>query len=133
LDEAAQWLQDKATEALEGHCPRARPPPYVKRWWTPDLTNMRREFTSLRNRARRLRYQGRDTAVVDREAATAKWAFAKEMEKQKQHWNKFLDEPTNIWKMAKYLDGDDPATFSPIQKVYTNQALQEMRESPQHC
>jgi len=94
---------------------------------------MRREFTSLRNRARRLRYQARDTDVVDREAATAKWAFAKEMERQKEHWDQFLDEPTNIWKVAKYLDGDGQATFSLIQKVYTNQVLQTIKVSPQHC
>jgi len=132
LDDAAAWLQRKVTEAVEEHCPRARPSPYVKRWWTPGLTYMRKEFTSLRNRARRLKYQGRDTGVVDREAATAKHRFANEIEKQKKdHWNQFLDEPTNIWKVAKYLDGDGQATFSPIQRITKLSSLAHAGEQGQ--
>ena len=132
LDDAAAWLQSKVTEAVEEHCPRARPSPYVKRWWTPGLTYMRKEFTSLRNRARRLKYQGRDTGVVDREAATAKHRFAKEIEKQKKdHWNQFLDEPTNIWKVARYLDGDGQATFSPIQRITKLSSLAHAGEQGQ--
>jgi len=65
-----------------------------------------------------MRQQGRATGVVDREVAAAKEVFAKEVTKQrKEHWNQFLDKPTNVWKVAKYLDSDGQATFFPIRRI----------------
>jgi len=118
LNGAAQWLQDEVTKAVENNCPRARPSPYVKRWWTPGLTNMRKEFTSLRNRARKWKYQGRDTGFIERQVVATRGLFTKEIEKQKkEHWAQFLAESANIWKVAKYLDNDGQATFAPIQRI----------------
>jgi hypothetical protein len=55
INGAAQWLQDEVRRAIENNCTRSRPSTYSKRWWTPGLTTRRKEFMSLRNRARKLR------------------------------------------------------------------------------
>jgi len=124
LNSAAQWLQDEVAKAIENNRPRARPSPYVRRWWTPGLANMRKEFTSLRDRARKLKHQGRDTWFIEPQAVAARGVFIKEIEKQKKdHWNQFLAESTNIWKVAKYLDGDGQARFSPIQRIARSSPL----------
>jgi hypothetical protein len=38
--------------AIEELTPRAKPSPYAKRWWTKDLTHLRRRYTYWRNRSR---------------------------------------------------------------------------------
>jgi hypothetical protein len=58
-------------EAVHALTPRARPSPYAKRWWTQDLTQLRRIYTHWRNRARAARRSG--SARPDLEA-TAKGA-----------------------------------------------------------
>lgn len=35
------WVE----EALQAHCPRAKPSPYMKRWWDEDLTALRKSYT----------------------------------------------------------------------------------------
>ena len=45
--------------------PKARPSPYVKRWWTTDLTELRRIYTHWRNRARIERRAGRRIAELE--------------------------------------------------------------------
>jgi len=117
LNEMAEWLQEVVNEAVRKHCPLSRPSPYAKRWWSKDLTAMRTEYTSLRNRAKKPQGQGRDNWLVSQEARRSKNALSKAIEAQrKQHWNQFLDEPTNVWKAAKFLhsDGNDRASFAPI-------------------
>lgn len=46
-------------EAVHALTPKARPSPYAKRWWTTDLTQLRRIYTYWRNRARSERRAGR--------------------------------------------------------------------------
>lgn len=38
-------LMTAVTEAVEALTPRAKPSPYAKRWWTTDLTQLRRAYT----------------------------------------------------------------------------------------
>src|SRR5437016_2742962 len=38
--------------AIKIHTPRAKPSPYAKRWWTKDLTDLRKDYTHWRNSAR---------------------------------------------------------------------------------
>jgi len=115
-----EWLRNLVDEAIRRHCPVSKPSPHAKRWWNKDLTSMRKEYTALRNRARKLMGQGRDNWVVNQEARRAKNVFAKAVETQrKQHRNQFLDEPTNVWKAAKFFhsDGNDKASFAPINSI----------------
>ena len=45
-------------EAIYALTPIAKPSPYAKRWWTTDLTNLRRAYTYQRNQARAYRQRG---------------------------------------------------------------------------
>ncbi|XP_044717870.1 reverse transcriptase (RNA-dependent DNA polymerase) domain-containing protein [Hirsutella rhossiliensis] len=60
------------------------PPPYAKRWWTKDLTQLRRTYTYWRNQARAQRRAGQSRPDLEQRAKEA----AKE---------------SNIWRAAKYL------------------------------
>jgi len=78
---------------------------------------MRRSYTAARNRASKLDNQGRFSNVAHREAAAARVNFHREIKGAKRdHWNSFVEEPTDVWKVAKYLqtDGNGQASFSPI-------------------
>ena len=112
-------------EAVGRHCPKSRPSTYAKRWWTKDLTAMRKDYTSQRNRARRLYQHERDCWVASQKARRRKNSFAKAVEAQrKRHWNEFLDEPINVWKASKFLqsDGNDKASFTPINALRIDEA-----------
>ena len=51
-------LMDVVLEAVHALTPKARPSPYAKRWWTTDLTKLRRVYTYWRNRAKNQRRAG---------------------------------------------------------------------------
>jgi hypothetical protein len=65
-------LMAAVLETVHALTPRARPSPYAKRWWTQDLTQLRRIYTHWRNRARaarRLETAGPDLEEIARGAA----------------------------------------------------------------
>jgi hypothetical protein len=64
LDQEAKTFIDKINAVLKESVPRAKESPYTKRWWTPDLTRLRTEFSRKRNRITTLRRRGEDTAQV---------------------------------------------------------------------
>lgn len=45
-------LMDVVVDTINSLVPRAKPSPYAKRWWTTDLTKLRRAYTFWRNLAR---------------------------------------------------------------------------------
>ena len=113
------------------YCPRSKPSPYAKRWWNGELTSMRRSYTAARNRASKLDSQGRLSNVAQREAAAARVSFHREIKRAKRdHWNSFVEEPTNVWKVAKYLDtdGNGQASFSPIPNLTITDSSGTVRE-----
>jgi hypothetical protein len=61
LDQEAKTFVDKIDTVLKESVLRAKESPYVKRWWTPDLTRLRTEFSRKRNRITTLRRRGEDT------------------------------------------------------------------------
>jgi len=71
LDEMAVWFHEVVDEAVRKHCPLSKPSPHAKRWWNKDLTAMRKEYISLRDKVRKLQGQGRDNWVVSQEAGRA--------------------------------------------------------------
>ncbi|XP_044717999.1 reverse transcriptase (RNA-dependent DNA polymerase) domain-containing protein [Hirsutella rhossiliensis] len=80
----ADQLMRVVTKALRDLTPRAQPPSYAKRWWTKDLTRLRRTYTYWRNQARAQRRAGQSRPDLEQRAKEA----AKE---------------SNIWRAAKYL------------------------------
>jgi hypothetical protein len=106
--------------AIEELTPKAKPSPYAKRWWTKDLTHLRRSYTFWRNRSRSQRRIGRIDLELEGRAQSAAKEYHDAIRKQQQtHWDEFLEDDANIWQAAKYLDasnGYGSSKIPPLQR-----------------
>jgi ribonuclease HI len=118
VEEMQQYIQHTTEDAIEQHCPKAKPSTYGKRWWTPDLTALRRNYTWTRNIARSRRRQGNRDANLEAATKMARHDFHHAIKKQKkQHWNEFLDDAKNIWKATRYLNPGAGSSFGRIAAI----------------
>ncbi|KAM4058194.1 endonuclease-reverse transcriptase domain-containing protein [Hirsutella rhossiliensis] len=77
------------------------PPPYAKRWWTKDLTRLRRTYTYWRNQARAQRRAGQSRPDLEQRAKEAAKEYHDNLRRQKKaHWDDFVIEGSNIWRAA---------------------------------
>lgn len=104
VQELTDLLMTGVTEIVGTLTPKAKPSPYAKRWWTSDLTRLRKAYTTLRNRARSdRRYNFRDR-TLERDVKQASKEYHNKIRKQKkEHWENFLGDSTNIWQAAKFV------------------------------
>ena len=108
-------LMEVVSSAVNSLTPKARPTPYAKRWWTTDLTQLRRTYTYWRNQSRRLRRGGyTDVRMEEHAREAAKEYHDRIRQQKKQHWEEFLEENTNIWQVAKYLTPHSDSSFVKI-------------------
>ncbi|KAF5260514.1 hypothetical protein FOXYS1_8829 [Fusarium oxysporum] len=97
-------LMSVVLDAIDNLVPRAKPSPYAKRWWTTDLTRLRRMYTYWRNQARVCRRRGREAADLEQKAREAAKEYHDAIRRQKKaHCDSFLEDGANIWQSAKYL------------------------------
>ncbi|KAG9801027.1 hypothetical protein KCU95_g29, partial [Aureobasidium melanogenum] len=88
------YIQEVTQTAIDYHCPKAKPSKYAKRWWSNDLTSMRKEYTKARNLARSRRRQGRRDDNLEIAAKIARHDFHHAIKKRKkEHWTEFLEPP----------------------------------------
>lgn len=112
------YLQSASPMAIEKHCPKAKPSAYAKKWWTQDLTVLRKKYTRARNAARSHRRMGWSNPTLEAEAKAARHDFHHEIKrKKKEHWLEFLHDTTNIWKASKYLDRSKASGFGRIESL----------------
>jgi hypothetical protein len=103
FEHAASVFVNGINAVLEEHVPRAKESPYAKRWWLKELTVLRQDYTSKRNKATTLCRRGEDTTLAREASHAARRVYLNEIDKQKkQHWKDFLNNPNNIWKAAGY-------------------------------
>ena len=113
LDAYTERFVAVVMRAIERYTPRSRPSPYTKRWWSADLTQLRRDYTYWRNRARSHRRGGARDASLEARAQTLRREYHKSIRVQKRlHWDTFLAEPRNIWQASRYLQPDSTAAFA---------------------
>jgi endonuclease/exonuclease/phosphatase family metal-dependent hydrolase/ribonuclease HI len=108
-------LMTVVLEAVQALTPRAKPSLYAKRWWTTDLTQLRRVYTYWRNQARTQRRMGHVFPDLEQQANDAAKEYHDAVRRQKKaHWDDFLADDSNIWQAAKYLDPHSRSAFDKI-------------------
>jgi hypothetical protein len=82
----------------------------MKAWWDDELSMLRYEYTSLRNRLTNCTRNGYDQQFLDFQVTSARRKFHNTIrDKKRQHWQSFLENTDNIWKAARYLKPEESA------------------------
>ena len=84
-------------EAVHALTPKAKPSLYAKRWWTTDLTQLRRIYIYWRNCTWTERRAGRTLVDLEETAkGAAKQYYNSIWQQKKKHWDEFIADNSNI-------------------------------------
>ncbi|KFZ18004.1 hypothetical protein V501_01420, partial [Pseudogymnoascus sp. VKM F-4519 (FW-2642)] len=132
LEQAASQLETAVQQALEKNIPIPRAFPYPKRWWTRELTDLRKEYNFQRNQRTQAVRRGDFNKGIQRAALQANRNYLSAIANQKKtHWKEFLDDQQNVWKALRALEGQDKSwTIPPLKTAsgLTDEADEKARE-----
>lgn len=111
VDSFADELIDAITKAVKETTPRKRPCPHSKRWWTEELTTLRREANRLRNTYRRTKLNI-DKVAWRKKANKYKRKIA---QAKKNKWREFVNGASNktIFQVKNYAMNTPVPSFVP--------------------
>ncbi|KAJ5215604.1 reverse transcriptase [Penicillium cinerascens] len=105
LNSTVDHLTNRVSQAVRLLVPIARPSPYSKRWWTPELTVLRDTYTRARNRCTQSQRYGVTVAELEDTVSDLRRQYHRAIRDAKRHhWREFLNNSDNIWKAARYLE-----------------------------
>ena len=118
LDAECSQLTNTLQLTIQSDIPTTTLCPKSRRWWTKELTNLRREASRLGRKASKLKNRPNDLVHV--ESAKAKKAYEKAIEyNKKHHWRDWLekaDDP-DIWTAHRYISA--PASDGSTTRIPT--------------
>ena len=127
FQEAARGLDLALRETVENCVPKTKPSPHSRRWWTKDLTELKKDV----NRLNRIAYQFR--AIPDhpshRASKVARNRLADEIfMAKKDHWRNWLEEMSSddLWTAHRYINSpqsDGGHTRIPTLNVKTTEGI----------
>ena len=100
IDRYTEQLTNALRRAIEQTTPHKKPSPHSKRWWTPELTNLRRQANRLRNFYRRT-HNSIDKAAWMEKAKD----YGEGIDKAKRtKWREYVEnaDGKSIWQIKKY-------------------------------
>lgn len=104
LDEVCKCLTKAIQDTIEEVVPTSEIGPMSKRWWTKELTILRRKANGLGRKASKMR--DRPDNPVHAEHTKAKKMYSAEIENcKKHHWRDWLEkaEDPDIWTAHRYI------------------------------
>ena len=121
FQKAAKGLENAVKQTVKSEVPETRPHPHSKRWWTKDLTKLRKELKMLSKASHSFRaVQGHPSHRLRKEKAAA---YDKTIRKtKKEHWVSWLEDASSndLWIANRYITnpaGDGGRSHIPTLKT----------------
>jgi len=111
-----RWFDDslaKVTHLITSNTPTKRPSSYVKPWWTPELTQLRR----IHHHTSRLMRKNQASPAL---ARAARNTYFKAIQSAKRvHWSQFLADVNSrsVWDARKIAAGRAPDRFPTLENA----------------
>jgi hypothetical protein len=114
LEEGVEELTEIIKQTIQEVVPDTKPCPYMKRWWSKDLEQSKKELNRVNRKAYKAKSNPNDPIHVKLRTLKNRYVDAIHMAKKK-HWEDYLEEATekDMWTANRYLmepvgDGGNP-------------------------
>lgn len=116
-------MMEKVSKAIAEYTPQVQPSPYCKRWWTEGHSQLRDEYSYIKNQYTRFNRYGISRIDLTERARVLRQQYHTAIRDEKrQHWKKFLENTDNIWQAARYAKNRTTG-LSPVPTLHTDHVL----------